>query len=66
MIRKAQKNDISRIIDLLHQVNMVHYRKRPDLFRPHTTKYSETELLALLGDDNKAMEWENKLKNLQY
>ena len=51
-IRKAQKNDISRIIQLLHQVNMVHYEKRPDLFKPHTTKYSEAELLALLGDDN--------------
>ena len=52
MIRKAQEPDIPRIIQLLHQVNMVHYEKRPDLFRPHTTKYSETELLALLGDDN--------------
>ena len=49
MIRRAQEPDIPRIIDLLHQVNMVHYRKRPDLFRPHTTKYSEQELQAMLG-----------------
>jgi ribosomal protein S18 acetylase RimI-like enzyme len=52
MIRKAQEPDIPRIIDLLHQVNMVHHEKRPDLFRPHTTKYSEMELLAMLGDDD--------------
>ena len=52
MIRKAQENDIPRIIELLHQVNMVHYEKRPDLFRPHTTKYSEAELVALLGNGN--------------
>ena len=52
MIRKAQENDIPRIIELLHQVNMVHYEKRPDLFRPHTTKYSEPELVALLGNGN--------------
>ena len=31
MIRKANKNDIGRIIDLLHQVDMVHHRIRPDL-----------------------------------
>ena len=49
MIRKAQEPDIPRIIQLLHQVNMVHYEKRPDLFRPHTTKYSEQELQAMLG-----------------
>ena len=52
-IRKAQKNDISRIIDLLHQVNMVHHVLRPDLFKPHTTKYSEQELESLLKDENK-------------
>lgn len=53
MIRKANKEDIKRIIDLLHQVNMVHHVLRPDLFKPHTTKYSEQELAALLKDDNK-------------
>ena len=52
MIRKANKNDIVRIIELLHQVNMVHYEIRPDLFKPHTTKYNEQELEALLHDDN--------------
>lgn len=50
MIRKAVKKDIARIIALLHQVNMVHYELRPDLFKPYTTKYNEQELEALLDD----------------
>ena len=53
MIRKANKGDIQRIIELLHQVNMVHHVIRPDLFKPHTTKYNEQELEAMLDDDSK-------------
>lgn len=53
MVRKANKNDIGRIIELLHQVNMVHHVIRPDLFKPHTTKYNERELEALLDDESK-------------
>ena len=52
-IRKANKNDIGRIMALLHQVNRVHYEIRPDLFKPNTTKYDEQELAALLQDENK-------------
>lgn len=51
MIRKFKKEDIRSIIDLLHQVNMVHHVLRPDLFKPHTTKYNEQELEAMLNDD---------------
>ena len=50
MIRLAERRDIPRIIDLLHQVNMVHAELRPDLFKPHTTKYDEQQLEALLTD----------------
>ena len=53
MIRNAQQADIPRIIDLLHQVDMVHYDKRPDLFKPNTTKYNEQELGVLLEDETK-------------
>ena len=53
MVRKACKDDIASIIRLLHQVNMVHHVIRPDLFKPHTTKYDEQELEALLDDDTK-------------
>ena len=53
MIRKARKEDIKRIIELLHQVNMVHHVIRPDLFKPHTTKYNEQELEVMLNVSNK-------------
>ena len=53
MIRRANKNDIGSIIELLHQVDMVHHVIRPDLFKPNTTKYNEQELEDLLGDDSK-------------
>lgn len=52
-LRKACPKDIKRIIELLHQVNMVHHVIRPDLFKPYTTKYNEQELLAILDDDSK-------------
>lgn len=52
MVRKAEKKDIQRIIELLHQVDMVHHVIRPDLFKPNTTKYSEQELEALLDDES--------------
>ena len=53
MIRKAEKRDIPTIIELLHQVNMVHHVLRPDLFKPNTTKYDEQELEAMLENDSK-------------
>ena len=53
MIRTANQNDINRIIELLHQVNMVHHVLRPDLFKPYTTKYDEQELESLLNDESK-------------
>lgn len=52
MVRRATESDIGRIIHLLHQVAMVHHEIRPDLFKPHTTIYSEQQLQALLSDDN--------------
>ena len=51
MVRKATKSDMVRLMDLLHQVNMVHHELRPDLFKPATTKYDEQELEALLSDE---------------
>ena len=53
MIRPAKKSDIKRILELLHQVNMVHHVIRPDLFKPYTTKYNEQELEGLLNDESK-------------
>ncbi len=53
MVRKANKNDVTSIIKLLHQVNMVHHNLRPDLFKPYTTKYNAQELEALMDDETK-------------
>lgn len=53
MIRQAIPMDLKYIMKLLHQVNMVHYEIRPDLFKPNTTKYSEEELKILLKDTSK-------------
>ena len=51
-IRQATVADIPRLMDLLHQVNMVHHHLRPELFKPNTTKYSEQELETLLGEES--------------
>ena len=52
MIRRAEKNDIERILELLHQVNMVHFEIRPDLFKANTTKYNRQELENLFVNVN--------------
>ena len=52
MIRKATEQDIPRLMELLHQVNMLHHDLRPDLFKPHTTKYDEAQLRLLLSDES--------------
>ena len=52
-VRRARPADIPRILELLHQVNMVHHALRPDLFKPYTTKYSAQELQGLLADESK-------------
>lgn len=48
-IRFAEARDIPRILELLVQVDMVHHRIRPDLFRGPATKYTEAELVEILG-----------------
>ena len=48
----AEEKDIPAIMELLRQVNRVHYEGRPDLFRP-STKYTEEELQAILQDPEK-------------
>ncbi len=47
-VRKAEKKDIAKILDLLVQVDMVHHLGRPDIFKGPATKYSEEELNSLL------------------
>jgi GNAT superfamily N-acetyltransferase len=52
MIRRAQKKDIPRMMELLAQVNRVHYDGRPDLFKLGT-KYTPAELEEILADDSR-------------
>ena len=51
MIRKAMQEDIPGILDLLVQVDMVHHRGRPDLFKGPATKYTAEELSQILEYD---------------
>ena len=48
IIRKAQTEDINGLMNLLRQVLTVHADKRPDIFKPGTTKYTEEELYYLI------------------
>ncbi len=53
VIRKAVKQDIPQIEELLYQVQKVHSDKRPDIFKPGGKKYTTEELLHILEDNSK-------------
>jgi len=50
-IRRATVDDIPALNDLLAQILSVHYRVRPDIFKPIGNKFSNDELAHLLKDD---------------
>ncbi len=50
MIRNAQNKDIPRIHELLTQVNNVHAKGRPDLFKCGNRKYTDEQLEAIIAD----------------
>ncbi|MBR2147011.1 MAG: GNAT family N-acetyltransferase [Muribaculaceae bacterium] len=50
MIRNAQNKDIPRIHELLTQVNNVHAKGRPDLFKSSNRKYTDEQLEAIIAD----------------
>ena len=52
-IRRANKDDVPRLFELLLQVNNVHADGRPDLFKRDRTKYSVDELQTLVADDDR-------------
>lgn len=52
MIRMAQEKDIPKLGDLLEQVDLVHHRGRPDIFKVGR-KYSDSELFELLKDSSR-------------
>ncbi len=52
MIRFAVEKDIDKIGDLLSQVDLVHHKGRPDIFKIGR-KYNETELKSMMGDNSR-------------
>ena len=50
-IRRAETRDIPALSALLYQVELIHHRGRPDLFRGPAAKYSRDELAVLLADE---------------
>lgn len=52
MIRRAEKKDIPKIGDLLSQVDLVHHKGRPDIFKIGR-KYSDKELVPMLNDETR-------------
>jgi ribosomal-protein-alanine acetyltransferase len=53
IIRRAQKNDTDKVLDLLLQVEGVHQKGRPDLFREHGVKFTAPELHEIFADDTR-------------
>jgi ribosomal protein S18 acetylase RimI-like enzyme len=51
-IRRAEKCHIPGLIRLLTQVGQVHHEIRPDIFRAGAIKYTESDLEALLKEEN--------------
>ncbi len=52
-ILRGTERHMDGINKLLHQVLMVHYNGRPDLFRTNAKKYTDEELKEILQDDTK-------------
>ncbi len=52
-IRRAENRDIKRIKDLLLQVELTHYKGRPDIFREGKIKYGDEEIKTILSDENR-------------
>ncbi len=50
-IRRAEERDIPAALRLLVQVDMVHHRVRPDLFKGPATKYTAEQLREIFRDD---------------
>ena len=53
IIRRAQEKDLDGLNRLLYQVEDVHRTGRPDLFKLHEKKYTDDELIELIGDDSR-------------
>ena len=55
-IRRAAEQDLADLHRLLLQVNLVHHRGRPDLFRAGGAKYTDRQLLRSVKEAAPGME----------
>ena len=53
MIRRAVREDIGTLEDLLYQVQAIHAEGRPDIFKAGQKKYTAAELEEILADDGR-------------
>ncbi|MBR4718694.1 MAG: GNAT family N-acetyltransferase [Lachnospiraceae bacterium] len=51
-VRRANTGDIPGILELLIQVDMVHHKGRPDIFKGPATKYNAEELKIIVNDES--------------
>ncbi|MBO4554416.1 MAG: GNAT family N-acetyltransferase [Clostridia bacterium] len=54
-IRKAEKRDIPKILDLLSQVLEIHANIRPDVFVSGSTKYTEEQLVEIIETESETI-----------
>lgn len=52
-IRRAILKDMQRIDALLLQVELIHHKARPDLFKNGGRKYTDAQLAVILADDTR-------------
>lgn len=52
-IRRAKIDDIDILIELLHEVEDIHYNIRKDLFKKNGIKYNKEMLKDIINDENK-------------
>ena len=50
-IRKAKNNDLEGIKSLLLQVLTVHHNGRPDIFKGNCRKYTDEQILEIIGNE---------------
>ena len=51
VIRRAADRDCKKILKLLSEVEAIHQKGRPDIFRVNGTKFTGDELVRMLSDD---------------
>lgn len=54
-VRYAKEKDIKKIVELLHDIAQIHHIGMPKIFKTHTRKYGEKDLIVALKDETKPL-----------